>query len=246
MTHRFGPYGRQRRHHQGEGDGAWCSRPGSRAQAASRRTCADWLRGLRRLGLQARRRDRAGDAHARMAVRLREVYQSIDLIRKALAKLPKGEIITRAKGNPEGRTIERWSSLAERCSIILPATARAIWSGCAFGRQPSPTCLPDGDTAGIANWRTCPCWCYRSILASAARNSRGRGTTMPLEMLKNVLSNILSRPATRRYPYRNASRSPTRAGKSVRYDAVRLLRGLSRGVVHRRRSRQPAGKDNHL
>lgn len=51
--------------------------------------------------------EQAGDAYARTVVRTKEIYQSIDLLRKALAKLPKGEIITRAKGNPKGRTLSR-------------------------------------------------------------------------------------------------------------------------------------------
>jgi ech hydrogenase subunit E len=42
-----------------------------------------------------------------MVVRTNEIYQSIALLRKALAILPKGEIITRVMGNPKGRTISR-------------------------------------------------------------------------------------------------------------------------------------------
>ncbi|MHB1007246.1 MAG: hydrogenase large subunit [Chloroflexota bacterium] len=49
----------------------------------------------------------AGDAYARLKVRFRETYQSIGLVRKALAEAPEGEIIARAKGNPQGRTISR-------------------------------------------------------------------------------------------------------------------------------------------
>ncbi len=51
--------------------------------------------------------EQAGDAYARAVVRTREVYQSIELVRKALAALPAGDIITRARGNPQGRTLSR-------------------------------------------------------------------------------------------------------------------------------------------
>ena len=51
--------------------------------------------------------EQAGDAYARMLVRTRETYQAIDLVRKALAQMPEGEFIARARGNPQGRTISR-------------------------------------------------------------------------------------------------------------------------------------------
>ncbi|MCL4465013.1 MAG: nickel-dependent hydrogenase large subunit [Chloroflexi bacterium] len=51
--------------------------------------------------------EQAGDAHARLLVRMKETYQAIDLIRQALAHMPEGEIITRVRGNPRGRTISR-------------------------------------------------------------------------------------------------------------------------------------------
>ena len=49
----------------------------------------------------------AGDSYARTLVRARETYQSINLIRKAIDKLPDGDIIVRVKGNPSGQTISR-------------------------------------------------------------------------------------------------------------------------------------------
>jgi len=48
-----------------------------------------------------------GDCYARSKVRFREVFQSIDLIRQALARIPPGEISTRVKGKPEGETVAR-------------------------------------------------------------------------------------------------------------------------------------------
>lgn len=51
--------------------------------------------------------EQAGDSYARTLVRMRETYQSIELIRRAFAEMPSGEIIARSKGNPQGRTISR-------------------------------------------------------------------------------------------------------------------------------------------
>lgn len=48
-----------------------------------------------------------GDCYARTLVRMKEVYQSIDLIEQAIGKLPEGEIATPFKGNPTGEVITR-------------------------------------------------------------------------------------------------------------------------------------------
>jgi len=48
-----------------------------------------------------------GDSYARCAVRCEEVFQSIDLIRQALARLPDGEIAVKVRGNPNGETFMR-------------------------------------------------------------------------------------------------------------------------------------------
>ena len=48
-----------------------------------------------------------GDCYARSKVRFRELLQSIDLIRQAVAKMPPGEIKVKARGRPEGETISR-------------------------------------------------------------------------------------------------------------------------------------------
>ena len=48
-----------------------------------------------------------GDCYARCKVRYREVLQSIDLIRAALAGLPGGEINVKVKGRPEGEGVAR-------------------------------------------------------------------------------------------------------------------------------------------
>jgi ech hydrogenase subunit E len=47
----------------------------------------------------------AGDSYARTLVRAREVYQSIELMRKALSMMPEGEVLVRVDGYPEGETV---------------------------------------------------------------------------------------------------------------------------------------------
>ncbi|MCX6362169.1 MAG: nickel-dependent hydrogenase large subunit [Armatimonadetes bacterium] len=49
----------------------------------------------------------AGDCYARAKVRIREVRQSLDLVRRAIAGLPDTDIAVRPKGRPNGRTISR-------------------------------------------------------------------------------------------------------------------------------------------
>ncbi|MGI6118472.1 MAG: nickel-dependent hydrogenase large subunit [Bilifractor sp.] len=48
-----------------------------------------------------------GDCYARILVRTKEIYQSIDLIRQALSKLPKGDINVPVKGMPNGEGLVR-------------------------------------------------------------------------------------------------------------------------------------------
>lgn len=48
-----------------------------------------------------------GDSFARCAVRCDELFQSIDLIRQALAKMPAGEIAVKVTGNPNGEYVAR-------------------------------------------------------------------------------------------------------------------------------------------
>lgn len=47
-----------------------------------------------------------GDAYARTMVRVKEIFQSIELIRQAIAKIPAGEIEIKVTGNPQGECIE--------------------------------------------------------------------------------------------------------------------------------------------
>jgi ech hydrogenase subunit E len=48
-----------------------------------------------------------GDSFARCAVRCGELFQSIELIRQALEKVPEGEIAAKVTGNPNGEFIAR-------------------------------------------------------------------------------------------------------------------------------------------
>lgn len=48
-----------------------------------------------------------GDCYARCVVRCEELFQSVDIIRRAAAKIPEGEIAVKVAGNPTGETITR-------------------------------------------------------------------------------------------------------------------------------------------
>ncbi len=49
----------------------------------------------------------AGDCYARTAVRIREIFQSIDLIRQCVRLMPEGDVIVKVKGNPDGEYFTR-------------------------------------------------------------------------------------------------------------------------------------------
>jgi ech hydrogenase subunit E len=51
--------------------------------------------------------EEAGDCMARCKVRVRELFQSIDLISAAAAAMPEGDIDVKIKGNPEGEFVGR-------------------------------------------------------------------------------------------------------------------------------------------
>ena len=48
-----------------------------------------------------------GDSYARCYVRINEIYQSINIIRQAVEKLPEGELAAAVKGNPKGESFVR-------------------------------------------------------------------------------------------------------------------------------------------
>jgi ech hydrogenase subunit E len=69
---------------------------------------------LRKLGYAAYRHlnfepivETAGDSYARCVVRIREVFQSLDLIRQAAAKMPEGPIDVKVSGSPTGEFFAR-------------------------------------------------------------------------------------------------------------------------------------------
>lgn len=47
------------------------------------------------------------DCYARTMVRVMEIYQSMNLVRQAIGKLPEGEFCVKPKGNPDGEVISR-------------------------------------------------------------------------------------------------------------------------------------------
>jgi ech hydrogenase subunit E len=48
-----------------------------------------------------------GDCYARCKVRVRELFQSMELIEKAISMIPEGDIDVKVKGNPEGEFVGR-------------------------------------------------------------------------------------------------------------------------------------------
>lgn len=48
-----------------------------------------------------------GDSYARCKVRLREIFQAMDLVEKAVSMIPDGDIEVAVKGNPEGEFVAR-------------------------------------------------------------------------------------------------------------------------------------------
>lgn len=51
--------------------------------------------------------EQAGDSYSRCAVRVRELFSSIDLIRQAIEKIPDGDIEGKVKGTPDGEYFSR-------------------------------------------------------------------------------------------------------------------------------------------
>ncbi|MDR1322686.1 MAG: nickel-dependent hydrogenase large subunit [Gracilibacteraceae bacterium] len=51
--------------------------------------------------------ENAGDCQARIAVRVREIYQALDIMRQCIEKMPGGEVATTVKGNPQGEYLSR-------------------------------------------------------------------------------------------------------------------------------------------
>jgi ech hydrogenase subunit E len=68
----------------------------------------------------------SGDCWARGAVRFREVLQSIDLVRQAMAKVPRGdrELAAKVKGNPEGEGFMRVEQPRGECVYYIKASGK--------------------------------------------------------------------------------------------------------------------------
>ena len=49
----------------------------------------------------------AGDSYSRCVVRIREIYQSIDIIRQCIGKIPSGPVEIKVAGNPDGEYFAR-------------------------------------------------------------------------------------------------------------------------------------------
>ncbi len=62
-----------------------------------------------------------GDAYARGVVRFRETFQSIDLVRQAIARMPQGDTFVKVKGKPEGEIIHRVEQPRGECMYYIKA-----------------------------------------------------------------------------------------------------------------------------
>ncbi len=60
-----------------------------------------------------------GDCYARGVVRFRECLQAAELVRKAIAKLPEGEIAVKVRGRPKGEVISRAEQPRGECFYYI-------------------------------------------------------------------------------------------------------------------------------
>ena len=51
--------------------------------------------------------EQGGDCYARTLVRVGEIYQSMDLIRRAIKEMPEGEVLIKPRGAPQGQVVMR-------------------------------------------------------------------------------------------------------------------------------------------
>jgi ech hydrogenase subunit E len=51
--------------------------------------------------------DESGDSFGRTVVRVKEIFQSIDIIKQAIGKIPQGEIFVKPTGGPNGENFQR-------------------------------------------------------------------------------------------------------------------------------------------
>jgi ech hydrogenase subunit E len=62
-----------------------------------------------------------GDAYARGAVRFKETFQSIDLVRQAISRMPEGDTFVKVKGKPEGEVVQRVEQPRGECLYYIKA-----------------------------------------------------------------------------------------------------------------------------
>lgn len=65
--------------------------------------------------------ENGGDCYARGVVRMKETFQSIDLVRQAISRLPEGDLAAKVKGKPEGEVIERVEQPRGECMYYIKA-----------------------------------------------------------------------------------------------------------------------------
>jgi len=153
----------------------------------------------------------AGDCYARCAVRVRELYSSIDLIRRAIEEMPEGPIDVKVKGAPNGEYFSRVEQPRERSSTTCGRRHQAP-RPCPYqdtDARKHPCAREDAPGRQLADVRSSS---SRSTPASAAR--RGEEGMGLFEMTKTVLRNLARGPATRRYPAVPARTSPLTRGMS--------------------------------
>jgi ech hydrogenase subunit E len=82
-----------------------------------------------------------GDCWSRTMVRFREVLQSIDLVRQAIAKLPQGELAVPVKGRPEGEVVMRTEQPRGEVMYYIKASGNKFLDRCRI-RTPTFANIP--------------------------------------------------------------------------------------------------------
>jgi len=83
----------------------------------------------------------AGDSYARCVVRINEIFQSMDLIKQAIAKIPEGEVSVPVKGNPEGEFFSRLEQPRGEVIYYVKANGTKFLDRCRV-RTPTFTNVP--------------------------------------------------------------------------------------------------------
>jgi len=115
----------------------------------------------------------AGDCFARCMVRVREIYQSFDLIYQAIGKIPDTEIDVKVVGNPPAGS-ETFMRLEQpRASrYYLKGSGTKFLQRFGSERRRSPISRRWSWPLKAANWPTCPTSSLPSILVSVAQRGK--------------------------------------------------------------------------